>query len=298
MEFAAPGDDCACPNFLPIGDGKHLLLYFKHARSPSYFLGRSDRPEGRFLPESHGRLSHGPAKRGSLHAPSAMVDSEGRFTALFNIFENRPHQGWDEIMSLPRHLSLNDPSLLNLLRIEPVAGLESLRFDPVRIDQRIISANSEQVLPDVHGKTMELEVVIDPKEAREVGLHVLRSPGGEEQTTLTLYMDGWERDPLARDLAIDVSRASLDPQVLSRSPEIGPLQLKEGEPLHLRVFIDRSVIEVFANGRQCLTLRAYPSREDSTGVAFFARGSEANLVSLTAWQMRSIWPELKSREGR
>ena len=64
------------------------------------------------------------------------------------------------------------------------------------------------------------------------------------------------------------------------------------------MFIDRSVIEVFANDRQCLTLRTYPSRQDSTGVAVFARGSDARLVSLNAWQMRSIWPELKDREGK
>ena len=65
----------------------------------------------------------------------------------------------------------------------------------------------------------------------------------------------------------------------------------------MRVFVDRSIIEVFANERQCLTIRAYPTREDSSGISLIARGSEANLVSLTAWQMRSIWPELKSREG-
>jgi beta-fructofuranosidase len=101
-----------------------------------------------------------------------------------------------------------------------------------------------------------------------------------------------------RELMIDVSQASLSPDVASRTPEIGPLYLKDGELLHLRVFIDRSVIEVFANGRQCLTLRAYPTRPDSTGVSVFARGSEASLVSLTAYQMKSIWPELKDQEGR
>lgn len=67
--------------------------------------------------------------------------------------------------------------------------------------------------------------------------------------------------------------------------------------MKLRVFIDRSIIEVFANGRQCLTLRAYPTLKDSTGVSVFARGGGARLVSLNAWQMRSIWPELKSQEG-
>ena len=80
--------------------------------------------------------------------------------------------------------------------------------------------------------------------------------------------------------------------------EIGPLYLKDGELLRLRVFIDRSIIEVFANDRQCLTLRAYPTRQDSTGVTVFARGSEAKLVSLDAYQMKSIWPDLKDKEGR
>jgi beta-fructofuranosidase len=131
-------------------------------------------------------------------------------------------------------------------------------------------------------------------------LRVLRSPNGEEQTTISLSMHAWawpwKSDK--RELMLDVSQSSLSPEIASRTPEIGPLYLKEGEPLRLRVFVDRSIVEVFANGRQCLTLRAYPTRQDSTGVSVFARGSEASLVSLTAYQMKSVWPELKEQEGR
>ena len=46
--------------------------------------------------------------------------------------------------------------------------------------------------------------------------------------------------------------------------QAAPFRLAEGEALELRVFIDRSVIEVFANRRQCLTQRVYPTRADST----------------------------------
>ena len=83
-----------------------------------------------------------------------------------------------------------------------------------------------------------------------------------------------------------------------RPPEQGPLALAPDEALHLRIFIDRSIIEVFANDRQCLTLRVYPEREDSRGVALFSRGRPAQLRSLKVWQMRSVWPELKGREGQ
>ena len=83
-----------------------------------------------------------------------------------------------------------------------------------------------------------------------------------------------------------------------RPPEQGPLSLGEDEALQLRIFIDRSIIEVFANDQQCLTLRVYPSRADSAGVTLFARGGAAQLRSLRAWQMRSVWPELRGFEGR
>ena len=63
------------------------------------------------------------------------------------------------------------------------------------------------------------------------------------------------------------------------------------------MFIDRSIIEVIVNERQCRTIRVYPAREDSSQVSVFARGSEAKLVSMHTWQIRSIWEELKAQEG-
>jgi beta-fructofuranosidase len=65
--------------------------------------------------------------------------------------------------------------------------------------------------------------------------------------------------------------------------------LPRGGPLRLRVFVDRTIVEVFANGRLCLTRRMYPTREDSLGVSVFAAGGTAWLASLQAWQMAGIW---------
>ena len=311
-----PGDDLACPNFLPIGEGRHLLLFYCHPRGPMYSIGVYDPEHREFVAEHHGQVSFGHTKHGSLHAPSAFVDSKGRLIAIFNVTENRGHEGgWIGIMSLPRLLGLregyaeplnrkplldvdNTRNYFNPLRINPVPELKKLRFDPVVIGKMKIPANGEKVLPGVRGTAMELEAVIDPQQAREVGLRVWRSPNGVEQTAIRLYMQGHARASKARTLSIDVSDASLDPSVRSRVPETGPLWLEPGEPLRLRVFLDRGIIEVFANERQCLTVRAYPSRADSTGVAVFARGSDAQLVSLKSWQMRSIWPELKHLEGQ
>ncbi len=65
--------------------------------------------------------------------------------------------------------------------------------------------------------------------------------------------------------------------------------LRGNEPIELRIFIDRSVVEVFANGRQYLALRVSPGREDSLGVALRAVGNDATLKSLDAWQMKRIY---------
>ena len=65
--------------------------------------------------------------------------------------------------------------------------------------------------------------------------------------------------------------------------------MAEDEPLKLRVFVDRSVVEVFVNGRQCVAARVYPERRDSLGVSLRAQGKDAKLTSLNAWQMKSIY---------
>ncbi|MHB0858791.1 MAG: GH32 C-terminal domain-containing protein, partial [Anaerolineae bacterium] len=69
-----------------------------------------------------------------------------------------------------------------------------------------------------------------------------------------------------------------------------PLTLAPGEPLRLRIFVDRSVIEVFANDRQAIMRRVYPTRSDSVGVALFARGGDAMASSVHAWDMAPANP--------
>ena len=75
----------------------------------------------------------------------------------------------------------------------------------------------------------------------------------------------------------------------SRPPESAPVALARNEPLELRVFVDKSVVEVFVNGRQCVAVRVYPGREDSLGVSLRAQGQDAQLESLDAWQMKSVY---------
>ena len=95
---------------------------------------------------------------------------------------------------------------------------------------------------------------------------------------------------MRKTLTLDVKKSSVSEEVVNFHPEIGPLELTVGEPLKLRIFVDRSVVEVFANGRQCVTKRIYPSRPDSLGVGLFTKDGRATLRSMNVWQMAAVWP--------
>jgi len=288
--FTMPGEDGAVPYFWPIGD-RHILLFASHQRGSQYLLGHYDKQRQRFRPTAHGRFNFGPIRPGGVHAPSATPDGKGGVCVIHNINEGRATQGWNQIMSLVRRLTLSEG---DALAIEPVDAVQSLRRGHQRVEETHLPANREVVLNDVEGNAMELVAEIGPKGAREVCLNVLRSSDGEEYTAVSFYRNG--HLSLTRDghrlyqdaLVLDTSRSSLLPDVAARPPEVAPFELGDAETLKLRIFIDRSVVEVFANGRQCLALRVYPERPDSAGVSIRAQGQNAILRSMDAWQMASI----------
>jgi beta-fructofuranosidase len=86
---------------------------------------------------------------------------------------------------------------------------------------------------------------------------------------------------------VERERSSLSPDV-DHGSQGGPFELGEDETLKLHVFLDASVIEIFANDRACLTSRIYPSRSDSLGIGTFARGGNARLKALNIWEMQPI----------
>jgi beta-fructofuranosidase len=288
--FTAPGEDGACPYFWPIGD-KHILIFVSHMRGAQYLLGDYDTVQHRFHPHTHGRFNFGPLLPGGVHAPSAAPDGQGGVHVIYNINQGRPTQGWDHLMSLVRQLTLRPDGVLG---IEPVAGLTTLRSRHQQIGPLTLAASREIVLEGITGNTLELQAVIEPGAAREISLNVLCAPDGSEYTAVRFLRRGgmavnsdWSYQQDA--LLLDTTRSSLLADVAARAPEKAPLALAEGEPLILRVFIDKSVVEVFANGRQALALRVYPARGDSLGVSIRSHGSEARLRSLDAWEMKSIY---------
>ncbi len=294
--FSQVGDDGACPYFWPIGD-RHILLHFSHMSGSRYLLGDYDKQRDKFLVTDGGRFTFG-ASSGGVHAPSATPDGRGGVVVIFNINSAKPTPGWDQIMSLPRRLTLVGK---NELGMEPAGDIASLRGAHRHLGETPLPANREVVLDGISGNAMEIAAEIDPRQSPMIELNVLRSPGKEEFTRIVFFKRGgfqnWDRltdwnkwsESCDSLITIDNGYSSELPDVTSRAPETAPVWLAPDEPLKLRVFIDKSVVEVFVNGRQCVALRVYPGRSDSLGVSLRAQGQEARLISLDAWQMKGIY---------
>jgi len=294
--FGLAGDDGACPYFWPIGKNKHILLHFSHMSGPKYMIGTYDTNRHKFVVEDGERFNFGAFGPSGLHAPSAYPDGKGGVIAIFNVNEGMSYGGrgwgWGRIMSLPRRLTLRKSRSLNPLNIEPAGNIESLRGEHVRIDAMELKRNQEILLEKVQGNQMEILAEIEPVGNQTLELNLLKSPDGEEVTTIRCYRDRGFRFPGHRQqptvVSLDTTRSSTAGHVNCRPPETAQVEI-DNEPLRLRIFIDRSIVEVFINGRQCLTARVYPMREDSLGVSLRAVGRNAKLKSLDAWQMKSIW---------
>ncbi len=284
-------EDCACPDFFPLGD-RHVLI--SHVHRPwnhlQYYIGRFDKQAERFLPESHGYMSW---PGGQVCAPETLLDGQGRRIFWGWIMEARSTtNGWGSVATLPRVLSLADD---HSLRIQPAPELEVLRANPRHWENLAVAG--DRPLEGVRGDCLEIRAVIEPGDAKAFGLKVRCAPDGAEQTPIVCT-------PSERTLKTELSQSSLDPSVKyvcanvawareQKVPagqcvaheQVAPFELKPGEPLRLRVFIDRSVLEVYANDRQCITQRIYPSRADSLGVTLFSRGGAAKVTSLDVWDM-------------
>jgi beta-fructofuranosidase len=69
-----------------------------------------------------------------------------------------------------------------------------------------------------------------------------------------------------------------------------PFELKEGEDLTLRVFIDKNLIEVFANDRQA-AVAWHDYKPKDLQVCLFSKGGDLKVKRMSAWQMKSIYPK-------
>jgi len=277
-------EDNMCPSFLPLPvspdggapSGKHLLLFISHNKGAQYYTGTLQ--SERFHPESHGRMTWAD---NAYFAPEALVDEKGRQIMWSWIFDDRPDSvkaefGWNGTYGLPRTLWMGEDGTLSQA---PVPELRQLRQGVHTRESVVVGENRDLDLPGFGHKLMELEIQVELNGATQFGARVNCSDDGREETVI-YYDDD------THNLCIDTRNSGLGygRKVL----EAAPFELKN-DVLTLRIFTDRSVVEVFANDKQAIGRSVYPTL-GGTAIKLFAKGGEANVRSIKAWELMESNP--------
>ncbi len=285
--FSEPYDDGACPYFIPFA-GKYLFAHYSHARGPRYLVGSYDKENDLFHPQFGSKFSL--SRSNSLGAPAIVPDGgDGAY-----LFCACPVGYPGSVMSMPYHLTLDG----NEMCYAPVDAITSLRIPGSHIHRENVElrAGVETVIPEIATNCAEIVARFAPEDVPALEMKVLRSPDDAEYVKISFYRNrgaNIHRDNPQSVLAMDCGHSTLraDSEKFGYfipAPDVEEFELKPGEGLELRIFLDKTIVEVFANGHTLISKRVTPRRDDSLGLTVTALGGSSKLLSLDAYEMSGI----------
>jgi sucrose-6-phosphate hydrolase SacC (GH32 family) len=239
-----------------IGD-KWMLLCISHRLGCRYYLG--DFKDEKYLPESHAMMSFG---GNMFFAPESILTRDGR-RVMWAWLLNAPLAPTG-VQCLPRELELPPDGRL---RIKPLRELQVLRHAPQKWSDVQLAADTEYALERVEGDALELEITFASPLPPECGVHLLADAAGKDGIRITSGSN-------AKALKVGTVEA--------------PFEVRQDEDLTLRVFIDKNLVEVFANDRQAVVF-AHQQIREHPNIRLFAKGATASVESITAWKIRTIY---------
>jgi sucrose-6-phosphate hydrolase SacC (GH32 family) len=251
----SPDEDVSCANMFKIGE-RWMLLCISHKLGCRYYLG--DFKDEKYLPDFHAMMNW---KDWNFFAPESLLAPDGRrIMWAWCRLENGGAQ--TAIQCLPRELSLPEDGLL---RIKPLRELEKLRYDERRVTGVVVKDGNRRVLDGISGNTIELRLAIKPSDAERFGVEVFCTKDGKG---FPISLVPGENVLLIGDIR-------------------PPIDLPADEEIDLRVFLDKSMVEVFVNDRQA-AVYMQPHEPEDVPIRVFSKGGEIE-ADVTAWKMRSIY---------
>lgn len=266
------GEVWELPILLPISDKKHIFIISPVGEGADvevfYWIGEWDVSSLTFTADfDEPKLMD----LGDFHftGPSAMKDPKTGRVILFTIAQGRRSlqeeydAGWAHNGGLPVELWLREDGQLGMRPIEELQRLRGeklLTFKDGSLDQA-----SEQ-LAHVKGDRLEIRLKVSGDRA---GVKVRQSEDRSEET-LVYY---------------NREKGTLNVRKANGEEQGGPLDIG-GEDIDLHIYVDRSMVECYANGLKSITTRTYP-RVIAEGVELWG-SDEAEIVSLDVWEMNSI----------
>jgi beta-fructofuranosidase len=245
-----------CPNFFRLGD--RWVLFVSPYGKVQYYVGDFDAETCRFQPRSHGFLDYGP----NFYAPNTMQLPDGRRIVWGWVNGFPGGRRWNGCLTVPRVLSLSSDGQL---RESPAPQLRKLRGSAVT-SKNLALGGAGAVFRLPHTNTLEILAEILLRNSDSVVLSLQKSAA--DSSPVVMKFDGAK---------FEMANAE------------GPLLLAGPErKLTLRLYVDRSVLEIFANDSLCATKIISPLDANATLQIKSTDGS-AQAKRIQAWPMKSIW---------
>ncbi|CAM4166841.1 GH32 C-terminal domain-containing protein [Saccharibacillus endophyticus] len=288
-----------CPDLFPLtidgtGQRKWVLMISTGANPTTegsdaeYFVGELT-DDGKFINDNAAGEVLKTDRGKEFYASSSFTDApDGRRIAMawmtnWDYPFAFPTESWKGVLSLPRELSLaQTPDGLRLTQ-RPVAELEGLRSELFRTKDQVVNRQTPNLLDGLSAGAYEIAAELElPSDgaAQRFGFRVRE--GGGKHTEIGYSV-------AEQKLALDRSASG----ITDFSPLFGLRQEAEFAPengvVKLRVFVDESTVEVFANnGRTVFSDVVFPDPPQRS-MSFYAAGGEVKIRSLEVHALDSVW---------
>lgn len=268
-----------CPNFIPMGAGRFLLLTSPYT-PVAYVAGRFDLETLTFFPQAEGTLDPGSSAEGGAHFYASNTafapgpDGETRCILFGWIRGFPPGKGWNGCLALPRVLWLDEAGRP---RQSPVEALQSLRRN--LYETRALALENGHLALGCELDCAEIQLSLAVETAGcEAGIALYGAPPAETASP----------ENRATVVSFDGQALWVAGQRVDYVPEDGARRIS------LQIFVDRSVVEVFADdGRLAVTRVIQPPLQDNglpvpVKPVLFARDGRATFGDTTAWEVAPI----------
>lgn len=263
QDLTVPGSD-ECPDFFEIAlDGKAAdTRWVFTTANGRYLVGSFD--GRRFVPESGPHPSDHGANYYAVQSYSDAPDGR-RIQVAWMRGGQYPGMPFNQQMSIPCNVTLRTtPDGPRLFR-QPVWEIESLRRDSRRMTAVVVSAGSPDPMAGVAGDCFDLIADLLPGKGPTTA-----------EITFSVHGHPLVYRPDAREL-----------HFLDRSMRVHPVA--EDGPVRLRLLVDRTSLEVFADDGGSVLSSCFVPIPDAAPLALSAKGGSVTVTSLELHFLESVW---------
>jgi beta-fructofuranosidase len=174
------------------------------------------------------------------------------------------------------------------LGVRPIAAITNLRQNSTATNfmSQMFNQTTNFTSMNISSSNFELMATINIISNATAGFVFRRSSSGLEYTTL-IY------DPVSQYLIFDRTYSSLitefDNSIIYAKHALLTTMfngnMTQQEPLSLRIFVDNSLVEVYANSRTVISTHIYPALPDSTGLGYIVgrSGGSVTFSNVSVW---------------